>query len=87
MNTRRDFLTTAATATATAAAALTPLAAAAQERRGERPHAGGAALPTNAPAHAGRYRPPHRLGLGGVAIGTGFAPLTGERSDAVMRAA
>lgn len=39
-----------------------------------------------APVAAARYRPP-RFGLGGVAIGTGFAPLTGGQSDEVMRAA
>src|SRR5688500_13773037 len=45
------------------------------------------ALEAADPARTERYRIPHRLGLGGVAIGTGFAPLTGEQSDEVMRAA
>lgn len=71
MPTRRDFLATAAAAAA--ATSFLPAAA--------------GPLPTNDPAAEEHYRPPHRFGLGGVAIGTGFAPLTAEQSDEVMRAA
>lgn len=34
-----------------------------------------------------RFRPSTRLGLGGVAIGNGFAPATDEQCDAAMQAA
>ena len=86
MASRRDFLT--ASAAATAASALGVAAARAQETPGSSPADQGAgALTRNAAAGAAHYRPPHRLGLGGVAIGTGFAPITGEQSDEVMRAA
>lgn len=43
------------------------------------------ALPTN--AKAGRYRPTTRLGLGGVAIGNGFAPSTDEQTLATLEGA
>lgn len=41
-------------------------------------------LPTNAPNPGGKYRPPYRLGLGGVAIGNGFAPVSDEQVEATM---
>lgn len=43
-------------------------------------------LPTNEP-RSGKYRPGTRLGLGGVAIGNGFAPITDAQSDATMQTA
>lgn len=81
MPTRRAFL--AAAAASAAASAVTPLTSAAQQTPESNPPraASGAGSTT---AH---YRIPHRLGLGGVAVGTGFAPLTGEQSDQVMQAA
>lgn len=39
----------------------------------------------NAPSK--RWRPPTRIGLGGVAIGNGFAPMTDAASDATLAAA
>lgn len=42
-------------------------------------------LPTN--TRAARYRPTTRLGLGGVAIGNGFAPATDEQTLATLEAA
>ena len=78
MHTRRDFLVSAA------ATAVAPLSVLAQENP---PLVAGGALPMNAPATNGHYRPPYRVGLGGVPIGTAFAPVTGEQSDVVMMAA
>ncbi len=72
MHTRRDFLIAAA-ATTVAAACSPSRATGAQ--RDDGPSTG--ALPMNPPTKTGHYHPPHRLGLGGVAIGTGFAPLAG----------
>jgi len=85
MHTRRDVLTAAA---ATAAlAAWSPLAAYAQPQ-GHSPSPQGGPLPMNPPAKSGgRFRPPGRFGLGGVAIGTGFAPLSAGQSDEVMKTA
>ena len=73
MPTRRDFLVAAA---ATAAGAVIPHPAAHAQQQ-EQP--AGSAKP--------HYRIPHRLGLGGVAIGNAFDTLGGEQSDDVMRAA
>ncbi|MGV3622155.1 MAG: aldo/keto reductase, partial [Archangium sp.] len=42
-------------------------------------------LPTN--SKSGRYRPTTRLGLGGVAIGNGFAPSTDQQTLATLEAA
>jgi len=42
-------------------------------------------LPQNAPSS--RFRPASRLGLGGVAIGNGFAPATDQQCDEAMAAA
>jgi D-threo-aldose 1-dehydrogenase len=72
MPTRRQVLTAAAAAAASAVA-FNPFTT--------------RALEAADPPRTKRYRIPHRLGLGGVAIGTGFAPLTGEQSDEVMHAA
>lgn len=47
----------------------------------------GRELPTNAPITGGKYRPPHRLGLGGVALGNGFAPIRDGQAHATMEAA
>lgn len=73
------------------AAALTwsPLAALAEERPG-------ALLPTRGPLRksaipkneaGSRFRPTTRLGLGGVAIGNGFAAATDEQCEATLHAA
>lgn len=43
-------------------------------------------LPTNE-VGSGKYRPKPRLGLGGVAIGNGFAPISDEQAEATMQAA
>jgi D-threo-aldose 1-dehydrogenase len=45
------------------------------------------ALPTNAPSASGRYRPPYRVGIGGVPMGNGFAPTTDEQAQATLEAA
>lgn len=81
MNSRRDFLASAAFA----AAAVTTMSSLTAAQQGEA---------TNEPsgvarqsAGGGHYRPPHRLGLGGVAIGNAFAPLTAEQSNDVMEGA
>lgn len=44
-------------------------------------------LPTNAAHQGGKYRPLYRFGLGGVAIGNGFAPISDEQAHATMAAA
>lgn len=80
MPTRRDFLSAAAL---TAAASTFTRTAAAQHPD----QLVGGALPMNEAEDGGHYRPPYRFGLGGVAIGTAFAPLTGQQSDEVMGAA
>lgn len=77
MFTRRHFLATSAVAAS--ATALGPHLAGAGQ--------GTSALPTNPPSDSGHYRPSGRFGLGGVAIGTGFAPVTAEQAEQVMRAA
>lgn len=74
---------------AAALTTLAPLPALAEDRPG-------ALLPTRGPLRKGelprndekgRFRPPTRLGLGGVAIGNGFAPATDEQSEATLKAA
>jgi D-threo-aldose 1-dehydrogenase len=42
-------------------------------------------VPTNAPRT--RWRPPTRIGLGGVALGNGFAPVTSAEAEATLQAA
>src|SRR5687767_14128025 len=42
-------------------------------------------LPTNAASK--RWRPSTRIGLGGVAIGNGFTPMSNAESEATLRAA
>ena len=84
MTTRRQLLSAAAMGAA--AAAIAPRFARAQSGSGasggpERP------LPVNAPSTKGRYRPPFRFGLGGVAIGNAFRPTTDAISEATMEAA
>lgn len=80
MPSRREFLSTAALAAAASTFSRTTRA------QQPAPLVGGA-LPMNESDNSAHYRPPYRFGLGGVAIGTGFAPVSGEQSDAVMRAA
>lgn len=84
MPTRRNFLSTAAVAAA--ATTLGAPSAVGEEANAAIGPAGGA-LPMNESSGSGHYRPPFRIGLGGVAIGTAFAPLTGRQSDQVMQAA
>ncbi len=85
MNSRRDFLAAAAAMTA-AATTMSPLAHAQQQDESSfSPRPARDTLPMNAPSKGGHYRPPQRFGLGGVAIGTGFAPLSAEQSDDVMK--
>ncbi|WP_164101854.1 aldo/keto reductase [Candidatus Laterigemmans baculatus] len=89
MPTRRTFLSTAAFAAA-ASTLGTPASgapAAADEEANRAIGPAGGALPMNESSDSGHYRPPFRIGLGGVAIGTAFAPLTGRQSDQVMQAA
>jgi len=44
-------------------------------------------LPKNQNNQQGHYRPPTRFGLGGVAIGNGFAPTSDHDADATLQAA
>jgi D-threo-aldose 1-dehydrogenase len=86
--TRRTFLS--ATVAGTAALAARPLLAQSPDVGSVVPTKGkltGKPLPTNAPATGGHYRPPYRVGLGGVPIGNGFAPTTDEQAEATLEAA
>ncbi|MBV8878638.1 MAG: aldo/keto reductase [Planctomycetaceae bacterium] len=47
----------------------------------------GKPLPTNPPNTFGRYRTPYRFGLGGVAIGNGFAETSDAQAEAALEAA
>lgn len=86
MPSRRQFFSAAAvTAAATASGGL--VASDQQPNDASAPRPAGGALPMNAPSETGHYLPPFRFGLGGVAIGTGFAPITADQSDEVMQAA
>jgi D-threo-aldose 1-dehydrogenase len=80
MHSRREFL-------ATAALTLSATSLAKAQQSNDQTTGVAGALPTNAGSKSGHYRPPYRFGLGGVAIGTAFAPITGEQSDDVMTAA
>ncbi|PTQ08246.1 L-fucose dehydrogenase [Sphingomonas oleivorans] len=73
MTTRRTLLTAAMAGVAALAAG--PIAA-----RIDAP------LPANRTG-GGRYRPPGRLGMGGVALGNGFAPATDEETFGAVQAA
>lgn len=44
-------------------------------------------LPKNENSTEGKYRPTSRFGMGGVALGNGFAPTPDEDADATMKAA
>ncbi|NHN77483.1 aldo/keto reductase [Azotobacter chroococcum] len=88
MSTRRQLLSAVATGTAVLAAA--PLFAQAQGPGSLLPTPGtpgSGPVPTNAPIAGGKFRPFSRIGLGGVAIGNGFAPASGEQSQATLQAA
>ena len=88
MNARRQFLSAAAVGTA--ALAASPLLAQAAGPGSVLPTRGQVSartLATNAAGQAGRYRPHTRLGLGGVAIGNGFAATTDAISEATLAAA
>lgn len=89
MNARRHFLSVAAAGTA--AFAASPLLAQAAGPGNVLPTRGrsGAAqaLATNAPRQGQRYRPHTRLGLGGVAVGNGFAAATDAQSEQTLAAA
>ena len=88
MNARRQFLSAAAVGTA--ALAASPLLAQAAGPGSVLPTRGQVSarpLATNVAGQAGRYRPHTRLGLGGVAIGNGFAATTDAVSEATLAAA
>ncbi|GAB3485481.1 aldo/keto reductase [Azotobacter salinestris] len=88
MSTRRQLLSAAAAGAAVLAAS--PLLATAQDSGSLMPtrgKPGSGPLPTNAPVAGGRFRPLSRIGLGGVAIGNGFAPASDEQSRATLQAA
>ncbi|MCD9028376.1 aldo/keto reductase [Luteimonas sp. BDR2-5] len=88
MNARRRFLSAAAAGSAALAAA--PLLAQVAAPGSVLPTRGDAAartLPVNPPQTGGRFRPPTRLGLGGVAIGNGFAAATDAQSQQTLQAA
>ena len=88
MVSRRDFLAAGMAGSALLAAA--PLLAegtgpgAVMPTRGPRKEQ---ALPQNPAIQGGKYRPPHRLGFGAVAIGNGFAPVSDEQSKQTLEAA
>jgi hypothetical protein len=88
MTTRRTFLSAAAMGTA---AAFTPLFAQGQSASGAAAAGAGASggrpLPTNEPSTSGHYRPPHRVGMGGVPIGNGFKPTTDAQAQGALEAA
>jgi D-threo-aldose 1-dehydrogenase len=88
VNARRHFLSAAAAGTA--ALASSPLLAQSAAPGSVLPTRGTAhaqPLATNSPRAAGRYRPHTRLGLGGVAVGNGFAPATDAQSEQTLAAA
>ena len=88
MSTRRQLLS--AVAAGTAVLAASPLFAQAQGPGSLLPTPGtpgSGPVPTNAPIAGGKFRPFSRIGLGGVAIGNGFAPASGEQSQATLQAA
>jgi len=87
MPSRREFLSAAAVGATTLAAsnllAKAPTSGDVMPTKGnvqEKP------LPTNRKVE-GRYHLPHRFGLGGVALGNGFAPTTDEQAEQTMAAA
>nr|QLH55539.1 aldo/keto reductase [Myxococcus virescens] len=86
MRSRRQFLSAAATGAAALAAA--PLLARAAGEGAVMPTKGKLAtrsVPTNPPG--GKFRPTTRIGLGGVAIGNGFASTSDAQAQATMEAA
>ncbi|MDY0980894.1 MULTISPECIES: aldo/keto reductase [Stenotrophomonas] len=90
MNARRHFLSAAAAGTA--ALASSPLlaqsgAAAPGSVLPTRGRSAAQPLATHAAAKGERFRPRTRLGLGGVAIGNGFAPATDAQSEQTLAAA
>lgn len=81
---RRRFLSTAAMGVA--AATLPRLGA--QTVVSPRPHDVSAApVPLATTRRGGHYRPPHRVGLGGVAIGNGFRPTSDAQCRETLEAA
>ncbi|GGE02336.1 L-fucose dehydrogenase [Aureimonas endophytica] len=85
MTTRRHFL--AATALGALGAAALPSVLAAQPAPGAASPAVGN-LPMNDLTSGGRWRPPHRLGLGGVPLGNGFSKVVADETAVdVMNAA
>jgi len=48
---------------------------------------GGRPWPTNTPSTSGHYRPPYRIGMGGVPIGNGFKPTTDAQAQGALEAA
>ncbi|MFB8828821.1 aldo/keto reductase [Azotobacter sp. CWF10] len=88
MTTRRQLLSAAAAGAAVLAAS--PLLASAQDSGALMPtrgKPGSGPLPTNVPIAGGKFRPSSRIGLGGVAIGNGFAPASDAQCQATLQAA
>lgn len=86
MPTRRTFLSTAAMGTA--AAVFMPILANAQrEPAADLDSSSGQPLPTNEPSTNGHYRPPYRVGMGGVPLGNGFKPTTDGQAQGALEAA
>ncbi len=87
MNARRHFLSAAAGTAAFAASPLMAQAAGPGSVLPTRGRGAAQALATNAPRQGQRYRPHTRLGLGGVAVGNGFAAATDAQSEQALAAA
>ncbi len=83
---RRSFLSTVAAGTAVLASnslfAQSPGPGSVMATEGKPT---GKPLPTNAPGGK-HYQPPYRFGLGGVAIGNGFEPVSDETAQAALQA-
>lgn len=87
--TRRDFMATSALGLAALGSGRL-FAQSAQEPGALMPTKGkpsGRPLPTNPPNPFARYRLPYRFGLGGVALGNGFAETTDDHAAAALQAA
>lgn len=88
MNARRHFLSVAAAGTAAlASSTLMAQSAGPGSVLPTRGRASARPLATNPSTGKGRFRPHTRLGLGGVAVGNGFAPATDAQSEQTLAAA
>ncbi|QDU56122.1 aldo/keto reductase [Aeoliella mucimassa] len=87
VSSRRAFLSSVAAGSA--ALASGPLLAQYSKPGSVMPTQGNASgpLPKNDPTEAKRFVPSTRLGLGGVAVGNGFAPTSDEEAQATLAAA